>query len=243
MKLHIGCCGFALPQKTYYQRFHVIEVQQTFYQPPKAATATRWRSEAPPDFQFVVKAWQLITHEPSSPTYRRLSKPIPAPLHARYGSFRATEEVRAAWEVTRSICEELAAPVVLFQTPASFTPTQAHRAQLENFFRELPRAGRRLIWEPRGLWEPREVAALCGALELVHGVDPLQQATTSTGLAYYRLHGLGAPAGSHSDAQLEKALAACAGFDEVFVLFNNVHMARDAERFRALAQKLGEPER
>jgi len=55
----------------------VVEVQQTFYQIPRIATGKRWREEAPPDFEFTMKAWQLITHEPSSPTYRRLRTVIP----------------------------------------------------------------------------------------------------------------------------------------------------------------------
>ncbi|MHC1610664.1 MAG: DUF72 domain-containing protein [Candidatus Methanospirareceae archaeon] len=33
--------------------------------------AERWRLRAPKEFEFTVKAWQLITHEPTSPTYRK----------------------------------------------------------------------------------------------------------------------------------------------------------------------------
>jgi len=234
MKLRVGCCGFALAQSKYFETFDLVEVQQTFYQPPRAATAARWRAAAPPGFVFLVKAWQLITHEPSSPTYRRLTRPIPPAAEGRYGSFRWTDEVRAAWAETRAICEALSAPAVLFQTPASFTPSSTHRANLVRFFREIPRDGRVFVWEPRGVWEASEVKALCGELDLVHAVDPLQQLTTSRGCAYYRLHGLDTVRGSFSEVQLGKALAACDGFDEAYVLFNNVQAAADAQRFLAL---------
>jgi uncharacterized protein YecE (DUF72 family) len=75
--IKVGCCGFPVKRETYYHTFQVAEVQQTFYQPPLLATGKRWREEAPPDFEFTMKAWQLITHEPSSPTYRRLRMKIP----------------------------------------------------------------------------------------------------------------------------------------------------------------------
>jgi uncharacterized protein YecE (DUF72 family) len=54
----------------------VVEVQQTFYEPPADTTIRRWRARAPAAFEFTLKAWQLITHEPSSPTFRRLKRPL-----------------------------------------------------------------------------------------------------------------------------------------------------------------------
>ena len=240
MILRVGCAGFALPQSEYVARFPLVEVQQTFYQPPRPATAARWRALAPAGFVFSIKAWQLITHEVSSPTYRRLTRPIPEAARDRYGGFRPTAEVQEAWQATRAICDAVAAPIVLFQTPPAFTPTATHRARLERFFGEVDRGGRRFVWEPRGLWEAPDVESLCRKLGLVHGVDPLQQRTTTPGLAYYRLHGSGAAAGSYGELELEKIFLACEGFDEVYVVFNNLGMAKDAGRFGALVRALGD---
>ncbi len=50
----------------------MLELQKTFYRPPRLPTAERWRRETPAEAEFTLKAWQLITHEPSSPTYRRV---------------------------------------------------------------------------------------------------------------------------------------------------------------------------
>jgi uncharacterized protein YecE (DUF72 family) len=43
--IKIGCCGFPTRREIYYQSFDVVEIQQTFYQPPKADTLKRWRDE------------------------------------------------------------------------------------------------------------------------------------------------------------------------------------------------------
>jgi len=71
--------------KGYFGRFGLVEVQQTFYKMPKLETAARWRQQAPSDFEFTLKAWQLITHPSVSPTYRRAGIEIPSDLKDRYG--------------------------------------------------------------------------------------------------------------------------------------------------------------
>src|SRR5918998_1650598 len=74
--VRVGCCGFRSAMVDYVQHFRVVEVQQTFYQPPQISTLERWRKEAPHDFEFTLKAWQLITHKSKSPTYKRLKKKL-----------------------------------------------------------------------------------------------------------------------------------------------------------------------
>src|SRR6187200_3158013 len=59
-------------QAPYVTDYRAFELQTTFYQPPEVAVAKRWKSQAPCEFRCCMKAWQLITHAPSSPTYRRL---------------------------------------------------------------------------------------------------------------------------------------------------------------------------
>jgi uncharacterized protein YecE (DUF72 family) len=108
MQAKVGCCGFPMARAEYYRRFPVVEIQQTFYDLPRIQTAERWRREAlirrsrngRADFEFTMKAWQLITHEPSSPTYRRLRKVIPEEEKGLYGSFQAVAEQCAGEEPT-----------------------------------------------------------------------------------------------------------------------------------------------
>src|SRR5450432_2261251 len=110
----IGCCGWSEAQARYLLHFPVIEIQSTFYDPPAPKVAARWRALAPSGFTFCIKAWQLITHTPSSPTYRRLRSPINPRDRDALGSFRCTAQVWRAWEKTREIAEALQAAVVVF---------------------------------------------------------------------------------------------------------------------------------
>ena len=99
-EIKVGCCGFVISQQKYFRLFRLIEIQSTFYQMPELKTAEKWRSLAPAGFEFTMKAWQLITHEPSSPTYRRLREKISPQKFERYGRFRPTEQVLEAWQRT-----------------------------------------------------------------------------------------------------------------------------------------------
>src|SRR5918911_5732946 len=94
----VGLCGAGMALASYAQRFRVLEVQQTFYEPPREATLRRWRAEAAPDFEFTIKAWQLVTHDATSPTYRRLRRPLAVADRELVGSFRLTAPVLRAWE-------------------------------------------------------------------------------------------------------------------------------------------------
>jgi uncharacterized protein YecE (DUF72 family) len=230
-RLHIGCCGWALSQRRYFGTFPVLEVQQTFYQPPRLATLEKWRAAAPPDFEFTLKAWQLVTHEPSSPTYRRLRTPVPEKRRSRYGAFRPTDEVHEAWRATLDCARALGARIVVFQCPAAFAPTAEHVGNLRRFFRRAGRdaAGLVFAWEPRGEWSDAQVKKLCAELDLVHVVDPFVRRTVTAGLRYYRLHGIGGYRYAYSDADLARLASWCRG--ETYAMFNNMTMADDALRF------------
>lgn len=87
-EIRVGCSGFQKAQRVYFENYNLVEIQQTFYKPPKPETAQRWRAEAPEDFVFTIKAWQVITHEAYQPTYRRSRLSIGQQEMRRYGSFR-----------------------------------------------------------------------------------------------------------------------------------------------------------
>lgn len=57
----VGTCGFGMVKAEYARSFSCIEIQHTFYQPPRIKTLEGWRNNMPADFEFVIKAWQLIT--------------------------------------------------------------------------------------------------------------------------------------------------------------------------------------
>jgi uncharacterized protein YecE (DUF72 family) len=237
-----GCCGFRRAQAEYAAQFPVVEVQQTFYQPPQVKTLERWRADAPPDFEFTLKAWQLITHEARSPTYRRLKRELTDAERAEAGSFRPTAIVREAWEVTRACAEALQATRVLFQCPSSFTPTREHVRDLRAFFAHIERPRRKLVylWEPRGDWPPELVRELCRELDLTHVVDPFAARTLTPERCYYRLHGRTGWRYRYEDDELAELVSMLPPRGVSYVLFNNVRMLDDAARFQELARARAE---
>lgn len=84
----------------------------------------------------------------------------------RYGFFRPTDEVLAAWERTKEIAKALEAQTVLFQCPASFTPAKEHTAHMRAFFHLIERDDLLFIWEPRGEWKEEQIKGLCQELNL-----------------------------------------------------------------------------
>lgn len=231
MVIKIGCCGFPVKRQTYAARFHLVEVQRTFYQPPRLATAQKWRQERDPDFEFTLKAWQLITHQAQSPTYRRLRRKLSPKEKSQAGAFQQTPLVHEAWETTREMARTLAARIIVFQCPASFTPTQEHLANLRRFFGDTEREDFLFAWEPRGNWPRALVADLCDDLDLISAGDPLATQPFSSRRAYFRLHGRGGYRYTHTDADFSELAELLQGYEEAYVLFNNITMWDDAQRF------------
>ncbi len=239
----IGCCGFPLSLARYARAFPVGEVQQTFYQPPLPRTLEKWRSLVPAQFEFTLKAWQVITHEASSPTYRRLREKLNDRQRREAGAFRLNSTVMMAWARTLECARLLGSRVILFQCPARFTPTVEHKNNLRSFFRELRRSiagsplgeGLTFVWEPRGDWKPEEIQGLCAESTLEQGGDPFAQTLPEGGLGYFRLHGRSGYRYRYTDADLAELLSLARQHSSCYVLFNNLSMLEDARRFRALA--------
>jgi uncharacterized protein YecE (DUF72 family) len=231
--LRVGLCGFTIAMAAYALRFPVVEVQQTFYDPPDDETLRRWRAISP-TLEFTMKAWQLVTHEATSPTYRRVKRPIE--VGGERGGFRDSDAVREGWRRSVACAGLLSATAILFQTPARFGPDPVNIARMRTFFRNLDRPSARLLWEPRGArWvaERASAAALCRELDLVHVVDPFVTPPQPGQPIYWRLHGPGAARHSYTDAQLDelRRMADRAGPAPAYVLFNNLPRAGDATRF------------
>lgn len=236
----VGCCGWTEAQARYLVDFPTIELQTTFYQPPTNAVAQRWRSQAPPGFRFCLKAWQLITHTPSSPTYRRLKSGISATERNSYGSFQPTEPVWLAWERTREIAQILRADVIVFQCPKSFLPTRVNTINLRKFFHEIERDDHIFAWEPRGEdWRPELIWDVCAENNLIHCVDPFRSDPVFGDALYWRLHGRTGYAYRYTDEDLIGLEASLRAHSHLagpnYVMFNNVFSRQDAQRFQRLA--------
>ena len=233
----MGCCGFPVRREMYYRMFQVVEIQQTFYQLPQLSTGRRWREESPLNFEFTMKAWQLITHEPSSPTYRRLRLKIPEKKKKAYGFFKRTEEVENAWIRTVEFALELGVEKIVFQSPASFYPSDEHIQNLKEFFKKIDRRSFTLIWEPRGGWEREEVERLCRELNLIACLHPFEGKPPKGDLLYLRLHGEKGYRSTYSEEEMKKLIHLGRGYAQAYLMFNNVTLYEDALSLKGLLER------
>jgi uncharacterized protein YecE (DUF72 family) len=234
-EVRVGLCGFTMAFADYVREFPVVEVQQTFYEPPRDATLLRWRRQAPLRFEFTLKAWQLITHDASSPTYRRLRRPLSSDERRACGGFRTTPVVLEGWSRTLECARILRASAVLLQCPRSFRATPENAERMRAFFAAVPRpSGLLILWEPRGPWPAELVGELCRELDLVHVVDPSVDRTVTPEQTYLRLHGVTGARHVYSDAELADVAAALPESGTAYVMFNNLPRIGDARRFRQL---------
>jgi uncharacterized protein YecE (DUF72 family) len=172
----------------------------------------------------------VITHFPSSRTYRRLKSAIDT---TEAGGFRVNDTVMRAWETTRGAARILRATAILFQCPASFRATDENIANMRNFFAAIERPKNvRFLWEPRGAWPDDVVLSLCRDLGLVHAVDPFIRPSLTPELTYWRLHGNGSAYATYTDAELNQLRAWITG--ETYAMFNNIPRVGDSKRFMAL---------
>lgn len=240
IKVRVGTSGFGVARDKYVNLFPVVEVQHTFYQPPRISTLERWRQEAPPEFEFVLKAWQLITHESKSPTYRRLKRKLTETEKGDAGYFKPTPIVKEAWNATLACARALQATAILFQCPASFKQTTEHISNLENFLSSINREKLNYCWEPRGDWDSEVVKSICKAHKLWHVVDPFTGKTTTPDRLYFRLHGRSGWRYKYEEAELSELSALLprtpSKSQKTYVFFNNVQMTEDALRFQKIVE-------
>jgi len=242
----VGCCGWAVKggMRGYYRRFGAIEVQQTFYRLPKVETMERWRRESPINFAFTLKAWQVITHPSTSPTWGKVRMSIGGKL-GNYGYLRSTNENISAWYKVLEVYRALRADACILQCPPSFEPSPENVTNAKRFFKLIDKEGTRIGLELRGQWndKPGLVADICEEFDLIHVVDPFRwKCVSKPGLAYFRLHGIGGGDVNYSYKYSHKDLMDLGRYvsetraEKAYVFFNNMSMAQDASRFKRVIE-------
>ncbi len=151
MNLYLGTSGYSykewkgpfypedLPEKQmlhfYGERFRSVEINNTFYRMPKESVLEAWANEVPPDFKFVLKASQRITH------MQRLKD--------------AGDSVAYLLKVAGALKERLGP--LLFQLPPFL---KKDLARLREFLALLPRDRRAAFEFRHESWFEEEVLAL-----------------------------------------------------------------------------------
>ena len=218
-----------LPQKRWFAHyaltFDTVEINNSFYRLPEAATFARWREQAPRHFLYAVKASRFLTH------MKKLKDPED-PL------FRFFENARQLGPRQGPI---------LYQLPPRW-PVNIER--LETFLRTLRRVARQLRIRPYHAMEFREptwyderVFDLLRRYDVALCLHDMQGSATGKmaigPFIYVRFHGWTKSSGRYSDERLDEwadwlSERVADGMD-VFAYFNNDvggHAPRDAVRLR-----------
>ncbi len=249
MYVKVGCCGFPVSRRKYYEKLKLVELQNTFYNLPTVEWAKKIRSEAPKDFEFTVKAWQVITHPSRSPTWRRLKVKPPGDL-SNYGWLKPTRENINAFERTLEISRLLGSKFIIIQTPPRMPHNNESIKWVEEFFEKasvLLRRDEYIGWEPRGEWlnNSNVLGKLMCKYDIIHVVDVFKHRPVCKpdNLLYIRLHGLGGEINykyKYSDNDLGKLVELIKNErpETSYVLFNNIYMFQDALRFKEILEKI-----
>lgn len=245
MEILIGCCGFPVSMKKYFQEFSLVELQQTFYKIPEIKTLERWRIQAPKDFVFTIKSFQGITHPTSSPTWKRsgMKEDELKKLKDKVGFLKPTKEIFDFWSKTLEICKILNSPVCLVQLPASFEENRENLENAEKFFSKIERDNISIALELRG-WSEAGFEKICKKFDLISCVDPLVSKPlyfSKKKIAYFRLHGKHEKnkinyKHKYTQEELEKLkeIIESLKVNKAFILFNNTWMYEDSVEFKKL---------
>lgn len=234
-RIRVGCSGWQykhwrgdvypaeLPQSRwfeYYSRtFDTVEINNTFYRLPEAATFDRWRAQAPSNFLYAVKSSRFLTHikklkDPEEPLARFFENA--AHLGPHFGP-------------------------VLYQLPPRW-PINLER--FEHFLRALPEGHRHVVEFREPSWYDERVYALLGkhkAALCLHDMHGSSTPRIVVGpFVYVRFHfGTRKYGGRYEDARLDEWAdwLSARSLDrlDVFAYFNNDtggHAPRDAARLR-----------
>ena len=223
----------------YAEHFRAVEVNATYYRIPPPATMASLAARTPPDFEFLVKAHQSMTHEQAVPDTFEAFRACVAPLAAN-GKLRG----------------------VLFQFPWKFRPTLGARKRLDLLGAELAPLGKLFVEFRHASWLNERVfryldergIGYCSVDEpaLDGLVPPLARLTGDVG--YVRFHGRNTKTWwggvgdrydyDYSPGELKEWVAKIRELAEkaskVYVFFNNCHAgqaARNALLMRDMLQQ------
>jgi uncharacterized protein YecE (DUF72 family) len=246
-ELRVGCSGWQyrhwrgnfyteeLAQSRWFSHyaltFDTVEINNSFYRLPDAATFEKWRAQAPPRFLYAVKASRFLTH------MKKLKDP--------------EEPISRFFENARHLGRRLGP--ILYQLPPRF-PINLER--LEHFLKALPKRYRHTVEFRDTSWYDDRVYALLRRYRVslcLHDMEDSSTGAIAVGpFIYVRFHhGTKKYGGRYDEARLDSwaewlAARHTDGMD-VFAYFNNDtggHAPRDAVRLRqALDERLGTPVR
>ena len=233
--IKVGCCGFPIKKERYYSEFKVVEVQKTFYDPRNIETFKKWRVNAPDDFEFTIKAWQGVTHDIKSPTWKRYKGELIGKKE-RYGLLHFTEEVMWAWERTLDAANALNSNIIVVQLPPKLSWDE-NNEDIKKTIDYLLESKKIIVIEPRNkTWFREEVYDYFRKNNIVFCTDPFKNGLIDThrDVMYLRLHGIGGYKYKYNEEELKALYTWVEPYldqRKIYVMFNNVYMYENAKQF------------
>jgi uncharacterized protein YecE (DUF72 family) len=194
--VHVGLPAFHGDVGRYAQRFDLVEVRPVDAPLPKVSRLRQWRKDVPPAFVFSVVLPSIVSE------------------------LRASPEVDKALRSALDASDALEARSIVIATPVHVTPTALHRKRLHALVEKLPRDVVTLAWEPRGVWDVDEAAALAKDMGVTLVVDATRDRPPRGAVMYTRLRGLGTST-RLAPAAIERVRDAMKGRREVFVVIES----------------------
>ena len=226
--LKLGCAGFPIGRDRYWRTLSFVEAR-TGEIMPRPGTLAEWRESAPPEAEFSVQAYRLITHGREDRGFPAAGKKLAPSRQGQCGGFRDSLEVHEAWMSTKAAAEALGAKVIVFETPASFQPGPDRLRDMYRFFKVLARGRFTCVWQPRGAsWAGNLVDKVCGELGLIRAFDPLKERPPERG-AFRYLRPQGPRVGALSVDNLS-TIREAAREKPSYLVFSHRDAFRDAER-------------
>ncbi len=237
--IYVGCSGFPVSRKRYYREMNLVELQETFYN-INIERLRKLKEEAPEGFKFTMKAWQVVTHKKTSPTWRKLRK-MPEGVLDNYGYLMPTHENLMACKEIRKAATILGSKILIFQLPPSLKMDQKVYEEMKKFFSKANFKNYIIGVEPRNKtwYEKKELMEeLFFNFNIVHVVDIFKRHPIDSGdIFYLRLHGLNGEINyryRYNDKdlrELKRKITELEKKKDVYVLFNNIYMFESAKIF------------
>lgn len=243
--LLIGTCGFPASMRKVFSLVDVVELQSSFYEPLSERQITTILKTNTYGKEITMKAWQVITHPHTSPSWKKM-KVKPDGILENYGYLKPSEENFDALKVVAEQAKKLKASVIVFQTPPSMPYNQGHMVNIKTFFekaKELIKDYSIIAWEPRGAYaEDRNFLSSIQKMEILIVVDALRRdfIDVTNSIYYTRLHGIGGKEVNYKykynkedfERLFNKIHPMLEENKKVYVLFNNVYMLQDSIGFK-----------
>lgn len=224
----IGCDRIVGRKVAYFEHVSAVEIQETARGGVTDQALSRWRTDSPRGFCFVMHAVDGVGLPLAGDPPEWLGDAAPDGS----GLLRDTPAVRAAWAETVRRAGKLSPKLVLLRTPAAFTPTPAHRARVEWFARELaPSLKCSVAFEPHGLWQPEDWVPWVQDLGLVPSFDPYVEPDLPMGVGGTVLLTVYDPFGlktGFSDYEVEELLERISAVQRAIIIFRGQRQYRDA---------------